>query len=137
MGCHDVRPLLPARVEELTPLEARVRAQHVATCPRCAAEAAAYTRLVRALTAMAALEAEPVAGTLERALAVIDRRRALTMTDPRVAMFAAGSAGALVATLVVARALRQRRRTPPSAPRSASPLPGLAALTAPVLARAK
>jgi anti-sigma factor RsiW len=135
MGCHDVRPLLPARVEELTPLEARLRAEHIATCPRCAAEAAAYSRLVHALTAMAALEAEPVAGTLERALAVIDRRRALTVTDPRVAMVAAGSAGALVATLMVARALRQRRKA--LRPRSASPLPGLAALTAPALARAK
>ncbi|HZD68066.1 MAG TPA: hypothetical protein VFA45_03825, partial [Actinomycetes bacterium] len=98
MGCHDVRPLLPARVEELTPLEARVRADHVAGCARCAAEAAAYSRLVRALAAMAGLEAEPVAGTLERSLAAIDRRRAL-VTDPRLAMFAAGSAGALVATV--------------------------------------
>ncbi len=131
MGCHDVRPLLPARVEELTPLEARVRADHVAGCPRCAAEAAAYSRLVQALAAMAGLEAEPVAGTLERALTVIDRRRAL-MTDPRVAMFAAGSAGALVATLVVARALRQRRKAPPDA----HPVPGLS-FAVPALVRAK
>jgi hypothetical protein len=132
MGCHDVRPLLPARVEELTPLEARVRADHVAGCTRCAAEAAAYNRLVHALAAMAALEAEPVAGTLERSLAAIDRRR-VPLTDPRLAaMFAAGSAGALVATLVVARALRQRRRSPQdtSALRSLS-------LPVPALARAK
>jgi anti-sigma factor RsiW len=130
MGCHDVRPLLAARVEELSPLEARIRAEHVSSCPRCAAEAAAYGRVVQALAAMAALEAEPIAGTLERALAVIDRRRAL-MTDPRLAMVAAGSAGALVATVVVARALRQRRRTP----RRPSPIPGLAAI--PALARVK
>jgi len=138
VGCHDVRPLLPARVEELSPLEARVRAEHVAGCSRCAAEAAAYSRLVHALAAMAGLEAEPVAGTLERALAALDRRRMLStgprvlMTDPRVAMFAAGSAGALVATLMVARALRQRRR----APRGARPVPRLA-LATPALARAK
>ncbi len=135
MGCHDVRPLLPARVEELSPLDARVRAEHLAGCSRCAAEAAAYTRLVHALAAMAVLEAEPVAGTLERALAVIDRRRAL-MTDPRLAVFAAGSAGALVATLMVARALRRRRR----APQPARPVPrlaALAALAAPALAHAK
>jgi anti-sigma factor RsiW len=134
MGCHDVRPLLPARIEELTPLEARVRAEHVAGCPRCAAEAAAYSRLVHALAVMASLEAEPAAGTLERALAVLDRRRVL-MTDPRLAMFAAGSAGALVATLVVARALRQRRRAPHRAGRlpSMAPLP----LRHPALARAK
>ncbi|HZD01343.1 MAG TPA: hypothetical protein VFA46_14485 [Actinomycetes bacterium] len=132
MGCHDVRPLLPARVEELSPLEARVRAEHVASCPRCAAEAAAYSRLVQALAAMAGLEAEPVAGTLERALEVLDRRRVL-VTDPRVAVVAAGSAGALVATLVVARALRQRRR----APHGASRIPGLAPLVAPAAARLK
>jgi hypothetical protein len=132
MGCHDVRPLLPARVEELTPLEARVRAEHVATCSRCAAEAAGYSRLVQALAVMAGLEAEPVAGTLERSLAVIGRRRVL-VTDPRVAMFAAGSAGALVATLMVARALRQRRK----APGGASRVPRLAPLVAPALARLK
>ena len=133
MGCHDVRPLLPARVEELTPLEARVRADHVAGCPRCAAEAAAYSRLVQALAAMAALEAEPVAGTLERSLAVLDRRR-LVVSDPRVAMVAAGSAGALVATLVVvARALRQRRKMP----RAAGQVSGLAPLAAPALGRLK
>jgi hypothetical protein len=132
MGCHDVRPLLPARVEELTPLEARVRADHVASCPRCAAEAAAYSRLVQALAVMAGLEAEPVDGTLERALAVLDRRRVL-VADPRVAMFAAGSAGALVATLMVARALRQRRK----APRGGSRIPRLAPLAAPAAALAR
>jgi anti-sigma factor RsiW len=132
MGCHDVRPLLAARVEELSPLEARIRAEHVATCPRCAAEAAAYGRVVQALAAMAALEAEPIAGTLERALATVDRRRAL-MTDPRLAMVAAGSAGALVATVVVARALRQRRR----APGRPSPVPSVVGLAAPALIRAK
>jgi anti-sigma factor RsiW len=132
MTCHDVRPLLAARVEELSPLEARIRAEHVATCPRCAAEAAAYGRIVQALAAMAALEAEPIAGTLDRALAAVDRRRAL-MTDPRLAVVAAGSAGALVATVMVARALRQRRRTPGRP----SPIPGLAGLGAPALVRAK
>jgi hypothetical protein len=130
MGCHDVRPLLPARVEELSPLEVRVRAEHVASCPRCASEAAGYTRLVQALAAMAALEAEPVAGTLERSLAVLDRRR-VVVSDPRVAMVAAGSAGALVATLVVARALRQRRRVP----RASGQVPSLAPLAALVPAR--
>ncbi len=132
MGCHDVRPLLPARVEELTPLEARVRAEHIAGCSRCAAEAAAYSRLVRALAAMAVLEADPIAGTLERALAVLDRRRVL-MADSRLAVFAAGSAGALVATVMVARALRQRRR----GPRRAGAARGVPALATPALARAK
>jgi anti-sigma factor RsiW len=132
MGCHDVRALLAARVEELSPLEARIRAEHVTTCPRCAAEAAAYNRMVQALAAMAGLEAEPIAGTLERALAAVDRRRAL-MTDPRLITVAAGSAGALVATVMVARALRQRRR--PS--ERAGLMPGLAGLAAPALVRAK
>ncbi|HZD38556.1 MAG TPA: hypothetical protein VE664_07945 [Actinomycetes bacterium] len=132
MGCHDVRPLLAARVEELSPLEARIRAEHVVICPRCAAEAAAYTRVVQALAAMAGLEAEPIDGTLERALAAVDRRRAL-MTDPRLAVVAAGSAGALVATVMVARALRQRRRTPARP----SPAPSLASLAVPALVRAK
>jgi hypothetical protein len=111
-GCHDTRPLLPARAEELSPLQAQLRAEHVMACARCAAEAAAYARLGQALAALGGLEADPPDGTLERLLLAIARRRG---ADPRVAVVAAGSAGALVATIVVARALRQRRRaaTPP------------------------
>ena len=45
MSCHNIRPLLPARAEELTLFEARTRAEHVAACARCATEAAAYSRL--------------------------------------------------------------------------------------------
>jgi len=138
MSCHSVRPLLPARAEELTPLEARMRAEHVAACSRCAAEAAAYSRLGQALAVMAHLEAEPADGTLERVLVAIGRRRT-RVTDPRV-LAAAGSAGALVATVVVARALRQRRQSRP-APAAASwsrrlRVPGLP-LPATALARAK
>ena len=137
MSCHSVRPLLPARAEELTPLEARMRAEHVASCPRCAAEAAAYSRLGQALAVMAHLEAEPADGTLERILVAIGRRRT-RVTDPRV-LTAAGSAGALVAAVVVARALRQRRhaRAAPAPARWFRPrLPGLP-VPAAALARAK
>jgi hypothetical protein len=107
--CHAIRPLLPARAEELTPFEVRTRAEHVAACARCAAEAAAYSRLGHALALMASLEVDPADGTLERVLVAIGRRRA-GVTDPRV-LAAAGSAGALVATVVVARAVRHRRQT--------------------------
>ena len=138
MSCHAVRPLLPARAEELTPTEALIRAEHVATCSRCATEAAAYSRLGQALAVMANLEAEPAAGTLERILVAIGRRRT-RVTDPRV-LAAAGSAGALVATVMVARALRQRRqsRPTPAAARWQRRLrvPGLP-LPAAALARAK
>ena len=116
-GCHEARPLLPARAEELTPLQAQIRAEHVMACSRCAAEAAAYSRLGHALTVLGGLEANPPDGTLERLLAVIGRRR---VADTRVAVVA-GSAGALVATIVVARALRRRRRAtapPRQRPRS-------------------
>jgi hypothetical protein len=137
MSCHAVRPLLPARAEELTPTEALIRADHVAACSRCATEAAAYSRLGQALAVMANLEAEPAAGTLERILVAIGRRRT-RVTDPRV-LAAAGSAGALVATVMVARALRQRRQSQP-APAAAWPrrlrVPGLP-LPATALARAK
>jgi anti-sigma factor RsiW len=137
MSCHSIRPLLPARAEELTPLEASMRAEHVAGCSRCAAESAAYSRLGQALAVMAHLEAEPPEGTLERILVVIGRRRT-RVTDPRV-LAAAGSAGALVATVVVARALRQRRHAQvvPAAswPRRLR-LPGVPVPTA-ALARAK
>ena len=138
MSCHAVRPLLPARAEELTPTEALIRAEHVATCSRCATEAAAYSRLGQALAVMANLEAEPAAGTLERILVVIGRRRT-RVTDPRV-LAAAGSAGALVATVVVARALRQRRQSRPTPAAAPWPrrlrVPGLP-LPATALARAK
>ena len=138
MSCHAVRPLLAARAEELTPTEALIRAEHVATCSRCATEAAAYSRLGQALAVMANLEAEPAAGTLEQILVVIGRRRT-RVTDPRV-LAAAGSAGALVATVVVARALRQRRQSqlaPAAAPWPRRlRLPGLP-LPATALARAK
>jgi anti-sigma factor RsiW len=120
-ACHDIRPLLPARVDELTLPEVRTRAEHVATCTRCATEAAAYTRLGHALSAMAGLEADPADGTLERILVAIGRRRT-GVTSPRV-LAAAGASGALVATVVVARAARLR-------------LPALPVPT-PALARAK
>jgi hypothetical protein len=138
MSCHSIRPLLPARAEELTLFEARTRAEHVAVCARCAAEAAAYTRLGHALSVMANLEVDPVDGTLERVLVAIGRRR-IGVTDPRV-LAAAGSAGALVATVVVARAVRSRRRSRrrvPSGPWSRRlRLPNLPVPT-PALARAK
>jgi hypothetical protein len=138
MSCHAVRPLLPARAEELTPMEALIRAEHVAGCARCATEAAAYSRLGQALAVMAHLEAEPADGTLERVLVAIGRRRT-RVTDPRV-LAAAGSAGALVATVVVARALRQRRQSRPAPPAASWSrrlrVPGLP-LPATALARAK
>jgi hypothetical protein len=136
MSCHAVRPLLPARAEELTPTEALIRAEHVAVCSRCATEAAAYSRLGQALAVMANLEAEPAAGTLEQILVAIGRRRT-RVTDPRV-LAAAGSAGALVATVMVARALRQRRQAQPAAApwQRRLRVPGLP-LPAAALARAK
>jgi len=106
-ACHTIRPLLPARADELTLSEVRTRAEHVDACPRCAADAAAYTRLGQALSAMASLEADPADGTLERILVAIGRRS--VVTGPRV-LAAAGASGALVATVVVARAVRHRRQ---------------------------
>ena len=124
MSCHSIRPLLPARAEELTVFEARARAQHVAACTRCATEAAAYSRLGQALAALADLEVEPADGTLERVLVALGRRRA-GVTDPRV-LAAAGASGALVASLMVARALRHRRtRRPATAPVLRRPVPSL------------
>jgi hypothetical protein len=107
-ACHAIRPLLPARADELTLSELSIRAEHVAACARCAAEAAAYTRLGQALTVMAGLEIDPADGTLERVLVAIGRRRT-GVTDPRV-LAAAGASGALVATVVVARAVHHRRQ---------------------------
>jgi hypothetical protein len=134
--CHAIRPLLPARVEELTPFEVRTRAEHVAACARCATEAAAYSRLGHALTLMASLEVDPADGTLERILVAIGRRRT-GVTDPRV-LAAAGSAGALVATVVVARAVRRHRRQTrrPRAWTRRLRVPHLP-IPAPALARAK
>ena len=135
--CHSIRPLLPARAEELSLFEIRTRAEHVAACARCATEAAAYSRLGQALAVMANLEVDPADGTLERILIAIGRRRT-GVTDPRV-LAAAGSAGALVATVVVARAVRSRRRSRrrPSGPWSRRlRLPSLPVPT-PALARAK
>jgi anti-sigma factor RsiW len=106
MSCQAVRPLLPARAEELTLAEVRIRAEHVAACTRCATEAAAYTRLGQALAAMASLEVEPADGTLERVLVAIGRRRT-AVTGPRVL----AASGALVATVVVAGAVRHRRHS--------------------------
>jgi len=137
-SCHSIRPLLPARAEELTLFEARSRAEHVAGCVRCATESAAYSRLGHALAVMANLEVDPVDGTLERVLVAIGRRRT-AVTDPRV-LAAAGSAGALVATVVVASAVRNRRQTRPVARHMTLPrrlrLPNLP-VPAPALARAK
>ena len=138
MSCHSIRPLLPARAEELTVFEVRTRAEHVASCARCATEAAAYSRLGQALAVMADLEVEPADGTLERVLVAIGRRS--MVTGPRV-LAAAGASGALVATVVVARAVHHRRQTrrPPVRRRPVSSrlrLPSLPVPT-PALARAK
>jgi hypothetical protein len=138
MTCHAIRPLLPARVEELTLADARARAEHVAACTRCATEAAAYTRLGQALAAMANLEVDPADGTLERVLVALGRRRT-AVTGPRV-LAAAGASGALVATVVVARAVRHRRQARRRSRRDLAPrrlrLPSLPVPT-PALARAK
>jgi hypothetical protein len=138
MTCHAIRPLLPARVEELTLVEARTRAEHVAACTRCATEAAAYTRLGQALAAMASMEVDPADGTLEQVLVALGRRRT-AVTRPRV-LAAAGASGALVATVVVARTVRQRRQTHRRSRRGPAPrrlrLPSLPVPTL-VLARAK
>jgi hypothetical protein len=136
-SCHNIRPLLPAQAEELTLFEVRTRAEHVAECARCATEAAAYSRLGQALAVMANLEVDPADGTLERALVAIGRRRT-GVTDPRV-LAAAGASGALVATVVVARAVRSRRRSrrrPTPGPWRRLRLPNLPVPT-PALARAK
>jgi hypothetical protein len=136
-ACHAIRPLLPARADELTPSEVRSRATHVAACTRCAAEAAAYTRLGQALSAMASLEVDPADGTLERLLVAIGRRS--MVTGPRV-LAAAGASSALVATVVVARAVHHRRQTRRAAARRPGVgrlrLPSLPVPT-PALARAK
>jgi anti-sigma factor RsiW len=132
-SCHSIRPLLPARAEELTVFEARARAEHVATCTRCATEAAAYTRLGQALAAMASLEVEPADGPLEQVLVAIGRRRT-AVTTPRVL----AASGALVATVVVARAVHHRRQTRHPVRRRVGRLrlPNLPVPT-PALARAK
>ena len=146
-ACHAIRPLLPARADELTLPEVRTRAEHVAACTRCAAEAAAYTRLGQALSAMASLEVDPADGTLERILVAIGRRT--VVTGPRV-LAAAATSGALVATVVVARAVHHRHRVQQRQAqrrrvlRSARRRPGVGRLRlptlpvpAPALARAK
>jgi hypothetical protein len=139
MSCHSIRPLLPARAEELTVFEARARAEHVATCTRCATEAAAFSRLGQALAAMANLEVEPADGTLEQVLVAIGRRRT-AVTSPRV-LAAAGASGALVATVVVVRAVHHRRRTRRHpAPARRRPAPGrlrLPSLPVPTPAQAR
>jgi hypothetical protein len=58
---------------------------------------------------MASLEVDPADGTLERVLVAIGRRRT-AVTGPRV-LAAAGASATLVATVVVARAVRHRRQT--------------------------
>jgi hypothetical protein len=89
---------------------------------------------------MANLEVDPADGTLERVLVAIGRRRT-GVTDPRV-LAAAGASGALVATVVVARAVRSRpgRPFPPPRPtpwRRPAPWPQPAGSRPRRLARAK
>jgi predicted anti-sigma-YlaC factor YlaD len=105
-GHEQVRPLLAARAEELTGVQARWVADHVAECQECAAEASTYGRLFRGLAAMAGVNVEPPPGLLDRLLVTVARRR-----HGALMVAAAGSAGALVAGVVVARAIQQRRRT--------------------------
>jgi predicted anti-sigma-YlaC factor YlaD len=128
LGHERVRPLLAARSDELSGLEAKLVAEHLTGCEACAAEAATYRRLLGGLAAMAQVELEPPADLLDRLVATVSRRRSGAL----VVAAAAGSAGALVATVVVARVLHQRRRTADGRPASAERprLPAPAALLA-------
>jgi hypothetical protein len=91
---------------------------------------------------MASLEVDPADGTLERILVAIGRRS--VVTGPRV-LAAAGASGALVATVVVARAVHHRRQVQRrQVLRSARRRPGVRRvrlpslpLPTPALARAK
>jgi len=96
---------------------------------------------------MASLEVDPADGTLERILVAIGRRT--VVTGPRV-LAAAATSGALVATVVVARAVHHRHRVQQRQAqrrrvlRSARRRPGVGRLRlptlpvpAPALARAK
>jgi hypothetical protein len=131
-GHDDVRPLLAARPDELTGVQARWVADHVAGCQACALEAATYQRLFRGLAVMAGLDVEPPPGLLDRLLATTARRRHGAL----VVAAAAGSAGALVAGVMVVRALHQRRRSAAAAAMaslaSAAPRPVTAVLAAAV-----
>jgi predicted anti-sigma-YlaC factor YlaD len=124
-GHEQVRPLLAARADELTGVQARWVADHLAECEACSVEAATYGRLFRGLAAMAGVEVEPPVGLLDRLLATVARRRHGTLM-----MAAAGSAGALVAGVVVARAIQQRRRT--AVLRLAKPAKPVTAILAPI-----
>jgi predicted anti-sigma-YlaC factor YlaD len=107
-----VRPFLSARRNELEPTEARLLTEHLSRCPECAAEAGGYHRLARGLAAMRELEREAPAGTLDTLLEIALRPRLIDRRPTRrITAAAAGSAGALVATAVVAGMVRARRRS--------------------------
>jgi anti-sigma factor RsiW len=119
VNAHDhVRPLLAARPDELEPFQARLVEAHTAGCEACARELAGYDRLAHVLAVLPEVHADPPPGLLEQVLVAVARRRPgarelVAEHGPR-ALVAAGSAGALVATVFVARALHRRRSHPGS-----------------------
>jgi hypothetical protein len=136
MSDHErLHPLLAARPGELDPTEAGLLGEHVARCASCAAEVAGYTRLAAGLRVLRELELVPPEELLDTLLALTPRRR----PSRRVIAAAAGSLGAVAATVAVAGVIRSRRRVTrsPVVPVPARPRArGLARLARPPAGRA-
>ena len=78
MRCEEVRELLPGYAE-WGPRPAGAVEQHIASCPRCSSELAAYRDMLTSLAAMRDLEEEPPAGYLERTLVAVGETPSRTL----------------------------------------------------------
>src|SRR5436190_23811856 len=72
LSCEEVRELLPDYAEP-GPRPAGEVELHLASCPNCSADLAAYRGLLGGLAQFREIEEEPPAGYLERTLAVVPR----------------------------------------------------------------
>jgi anti-sigma factor RsiW len=79
MKCEQAIPYLAAATDELDPVVASARDEHIATCVACSADAAKFGKLRASLAAIADREIEPPARLVPEILArtAPERRRTL------------------------------------------------------------
>jgi hypothetical protein len=115
--CDEIAALLPEVVDAADPVAPPVR-RHVESCPRCQAELARYTVMLRGLRLLRTQYFEPAPGLLAATLASLtaagERRTVTSVLTRRRMAYAGAVAGALAAAGTTTAAVlltRARRRT--------------------------
>lgn len=130
MKCRQAIPYLAAAADELDPVVASARDEHLATCAACSADAMRFEKLRSSLAAIAERDIEPPARLVPEVLArtVPERRRTLPFVPVPIEVVRvvqenretiAGAAGVALVAAGAAWALWRGMRALRPAPRNA------------------